>query len=76
MWLSPAQVFVLAHTEELLTAQEGLLLDKVKRIEKQQGISVRGRGPRRASRGAVGERLAPRGCPASVLARVRPAVRE
>lgn len=35
-----AEVFVLAHTEELLASQEGGLLEKVKRLEKQQGISV------------------------------------
>ncbi|PNW70526.1 hypothetical protein CHLRE_17g723600v5 [Chlamydomonas reinhardtii] len=34
-----AEVFVLAHTEELLASQEGGLLEKVKRLEKQQGIS-------------------------------------
>ncbi|KAG2490551.1 hypothetical protein HYH03_010945 [Edaphochlamys debaryana] len=34
-----AEVFVLAHTEELLALQEGALLSKVKQLEKQQGIS-------------------------------------
>ncbi|GFR42598.1 hypothetical protein Agub_g3529 [Astrephomene gubernaculifera] len=34
-----AEVFVLAHTEELLAAQEAAMLEKVKKVEKQQGIS-------------------------------------
>ncbi|GIL46395.1 hypothetical protein Vafri_3392 [Volvox africanus] len=34
-----AEVFVLAHTEELLAAQEQAMVEKVKKIEKQQGIS-------------------------------------
>ncbi|EFJ53072.1 hypothetical protein VOLCADRAFT_78702 [Volvox carteri f. nagariensis] len=34
-----AEVFVLAHTEELLAAQEQAMVDKVKKIEKQQGIT-------------------------------------
>lgn len=45
-----AEVFVLAHTEELLAAQEGSLLEKVRKVERQQGISVSPTGPRPAQR--------------------------
>ena len=37
-----SEVFVLAHTEEVLAHQEGALVDSVKKIERKQGISVRG----------------------------------
>ena len=43
-----AEVFVLAHTEELLVAQEQALLTRVRKIEQQQGIAVStGTGRRR-----------------------------
>lgn len=36
-----AEVFVLAHTEELLSGQGSAIQDAVKKIERKQGISVR-----------------------------------
>jgi hypothetical protein len=44
-----AEVFVLAHTEELLSGQEQAMLERVRKVEKQQGISVSDGG--RARRG-------------------------
>lgn len=35
-----AEVFVLAHTEEVLAAMDARLTEEVKRVERQQGVAV------------------------------------
>lgn len=35
-----AEVFTLSHTEEVLSQQEGIFADGVKKIERKQGVTV------------------------------------